>query len=75
MAEIEHSKYNLDHADVKLLPIVRRLRARGRQCLANELVNAGLRLHPEVFAHLQRPGRPRAIGVTERAHYFARMRT
>ncbi|NLE76816.1 MAG: glycine--tRNA ligase subunit beta [Chloroflexi bacterium] len=73
--EIEHSRYNLDHANVERLAQMFALcEAEAKDALAQGLV---LPAHDYVLkcSHLFNVLDARgAIGVTERAHYFARMR-
>jgi glycyl-tRNA synthetase len=74
-AEIEHSKYNLDFADVTLLAeLFSDYEREARHCLAGGLVIPAydyILKCSHTFNVLDARG---AIGVTERAHYFARMR-
>jgi len=74
-AEIEHSKYNLDHADVDLLAnFYANYEREAEQCLKNGLIISAydyILKCSHTFNILDARG---AIGVTERAHYFARMR-
>ncbi|MBC7222766.1 MAG: glycine--tRNA ligase subunit alpha, partial [Anaerolineae bacterium] len=74
-AEIEHSRYNLDHADVgRLAQMFQLFEEEAKNALAHGLV---ISAHDYVlkcshaFNILDARG---AIGVTERALYFARMR-
>ena len=74
-AEIEYSRYNLDYADVgRLAQMFQLYEAEARNALAQGLV---IPAHDYIlkcshtFNILDARG---AIGVTERAHYFARMR-
>jgi len=73
--EVEHSKYNLNYADVDLLAdFYVNYEREAEQCLANELVISAydyILKCSHTFNILDARG---AIGVTERAHYFARMR-
>ncbi len=74
-AEIEHSRYNLDHADVKLLAELFTLyEQESYHCLAQGLVIPAydyILKCSHTFNVLDARG---AIGVAERARYFARMR-
>ncbi len=74
-AEIEHSKYNLDFADVTLLAeLFSDYEREARHCLDGGLVIPAydyILKCSHAFNVLDARG---AIGVTERAHYFARMR-
>ena len=75
-SEIEHSKYNLDHADVDLLSnFYADYEREAEQCLQNGLIISAydyILKCSHTFNILDARG---AIGVTERAHYFARMRS
>ena len=74
-AEIEHSKYNLDYADVELLTrLFNAYEQEASQCLERGLVIPAydyILKCSHTFNVLDARG---AIGVTERARYFARMR-
>ncbi len=74
-AEIEHSRYNLDHADVKLLAELFTLyEQESYHCLEQGLVIPAydyILKCSHTFNVLDARG---AIGVAERARYFARMR-
>ena len=74
-AEIEHSKYNLDFADVNLLAeLFSDYEREAQHCLSGGLVIPAydyILKCSHAFNILDARG---AIGVTERAHYFARMR-
>ncbi len=74
-SEIEHSKYNLDYADVELLAgFYANYEREAEQCLKNGLLIPAydyILKCSHTFNILDARG---AIGVTERASYFARMR-
>ncbi|MFB0546056.1 MAG: glycine--tRNA ligase subunit alpha, partial [Anaerolineae bacterium] len=74
-AEVEHSRYNLDHADVGLLAELFTLyEQESHHCLAQGLIIPAydyVLKCSHTFNILDARG---AIGVTERARYFARMR-
>jgi len=75
-SEIEHSKYNLDYADVELLAdFYANYEREAEQCLKNNLLIPAydyILKCSHTFNILDARG---AIGVTERANYFARMRS